>query len=518
MPRMAAVQRSTAHVDSLPAPVGGWNARDAWANMAPTDAVGLTNLFPGVSSVNLRGGFSNWSTGLAGQIESLLVYNGGSVSQLFGVDANTLSIYNCTTQGAVAAPVVTSLTNARWEYTNIATAGGNFLMTVNGADDLQLYDGSVWKPINSGSSPAITGVDTDTLNNILLFKNRVWLLQNNTLVAWYLPTQSIAGVAQELDLSSVATLGGYLVDMAAWTIDAGYGADDMLVFVTSQGEIIVYRGTDPASDATWALVGVWQLGAPVGKRCMLKFGGDTLLISLDGLLPLASALQSSRLDPRVAISDKIQGALSAATSTYKNSFGWQVFYYPKANAVWINVPVQTNGQQQYVMNTITTSWCNFTGWNANCWALFNDEPYFGGNAVVCKAWDSTYADNATNINGLAFQAFNYFDLRGVEKYFTRARPIITTTGQPNIQVGMSIDFSISENVTPIPYSLTSPGSWDVGLWDVASWGQSLNQIANWQGITGIGYCGGPQFQTASQDVQINWSSTDVVFQTGWAGI
>lgn len=519
MPRSGAlVQRGLTHVDSLPAPVGGWNARDAWANMAPTDAVQLTNLYPGQSSVDLRGGYVNWATGLSGQVETLMAYNGGATEQLFAIDAGGKNIYDVTTQGAVGAPVVTGLSNARWEYTNVATPGGNFLMAVNGLDDLRLYDGTTWAAINSGTSPAITGVATDTLNNILLFKNRVWFLQKDTLVAWYLPTESIAGVAQELDLSSVATLGGYLVDMAAWTIDAGYGADDMLVFVTSQGEIIVYRGTDPASDATWALVGVWQLGAPIGNRCMLKYGGDTLIISLDGLLPLSSALQSSRLDPRVALSDKIQGAISAATSTYQNSFGWQIFYYPKSNAVWVNVPVQTGGQQQYVMNTITTSWCNFTNWAANCWALFGDNPYFGGNGVVCKAWDGGYADNATNINGLAFQAFNYFEMRGVEKYFTRARPIITSNGQPNVQVGMSIDFSIDENVTPIPYAASSPGIWDSGLWDVALWGQSLNQTANWQGITGIGYCGGPQFQCASQGVQIKWSSTDVVFQAGWAGI
>lgn len=516
--RPALIQRNLTHVDSLPAPVGGWNARDAWANMAPTDAVQLTNLFPGVSSVDLRGGYINWATGMSGQIETVMAYNGANVSNLFAIAAGAKSIYDVTSQGAVGAAVVTGLTNARWEYTNVTTPGGNFMYAVNGVDKPLLYDGTNWTAIDNMSSPAITGVTSTTLNNVLLFKNRVWFIQKNTLIAWYLPTQSIGGAAQELDLSSVATLGGYLVDMAAWTVDAGYGADDMLVFVTSQGEIIVYRGTDPASAATWTLVGVWQLGAPVGNRCMLKYGGDTLILSLDGLLPLASALQSSRLDPRVALSDKIQGAISAATSTYQSSFGWQIFYYAKANAIWVNVPVAVGQQQQYTMNTITTSWCNFTNWPANCWTLFNDEPYFGGNGVVCKAWDNGYADNGANINGLAFQAFNYFELRGVEKYFTRARPIISSTGQPNVLVGMSIDFSLDENATPISYSSSSPGTWDNGLWDVALWGQSLNQTANWQGITGIGYCGGPQFQSASQGIQVKWSSTDVVFQTGWAGI
>ena len=54
--RRRLIQRTQANVASLPPPVGGWNARDALANMAPTDAVTLDNLFPGVSSVTLRGG------------------------------------------------------------------------------------------------------------------------------------------------------------------------------------------------------------------------------------------------------------------------------------------------------------------------------------------------------------------------------------------------------------------------------------------------------------------------------
>jgi hypothetical protein len=170
------------------------------------------------------------------------------------------------------------------------------------------------------------------------------------------------------------------------------------------------------------------------------------------------------------------------------------------------------------MNTITSAWCNFQNWAANCWALFNDEPYFGENGKVFKAWDSSYADNGANITSSSTQAFNYFEMRGVEKYFTRARPNILTTGSPAIKVGLAVDFDLNEMPTPVSYAPTSYGVWDSGTWDNALWGQSLSLSSNWQGVTGIGYCAAPQFQTASSGIQISWASTDVVFQTGWAGI
>jgi hypothetical protein len=50
------------------------------------------------------------------------------------------------------------------------------------------------------------------------------------------------------------------------------------------------------------------------------------------------------------------------------------------------------------------------------------------------------------------------------------------------------------------------------------WGSDLQITNAWQGITGIGYCGALQLKSASSGLQIEWAATDVVFQTGWAGV
>ena len=514
------VQGNAARVASVPAPVGGWNARDSIANMEPLDAVQLINFFPTISNCVLRGGSTNWATGMTGQVQTIMVYNGSTSSKMFAaVGTPDLKFYDASTAGAATATTVTGLTNAIWEYINITTTGGTYLYAVNGADKPRLYDGTSWVAIDAASTPAITGVTTTTLSNVTLFKNRLWFIQKDTLKAWYLPTSSVGGAAQVLDLSSIAKFGGKLVDLDTWTIDAGYGVDDNLVFVTSNGEVIVYRGTDPASDATWALTGIWKLGSPIGNRSMLKWGGDLLILTYDGLMPMAQSLQSSRLDPRVALSNKIQGAIVAATAAYSSStVGWQVYYNARRNAVWINVPIAEGQQEQYVMNTITTSWAQFQGWTANVWETYNDNPYYGGNGVVVRAWDDTYVDNTSNISTNVFQAFNYFDSRGVKKYFTRARPSIFTNGAPAIFVGINVDFNVDDTTAPISASASAVGLWDAGTWDSALWGSGLQITNNWQGVTGLGYCGSIQLKSASSGLQIEWASTDVVFQAGWAGI
>jgi hypothetical protein len=505
-------------VASLPAPVGGWNARDALANMAPTDAVYLENMFPSVSNVNLRGGYVKHAVGLPAEVQTLMTYNAGSDVQLFAISDG--KIFDVTSAGTAGSALVASLANSQWEYTNVTTGGGQFLYAANGVDKPLLFNGTTWTPIDGVSTPAITGVTTTNLIQPTLFKNRMWFIEKDTLKAWYLPVSSVGGAANVLDLSSVMHLGGKLQAMATWTIDAGYGVDDNLVFISDQGEVAVYRGTDPTSASTWSLIGVWIIGAPISRRCMAKYGGDLLILTLDGLIPFASALQSSRLDPNIALSDKIQGAFAAAARIYKDTFGWGLLYNPLNNALIVNVPVST-GQQQFVMNNITKAWCNFTGWNAACWALVENEPYFGGNTYVAKAWtagDGGYADDGEPIRTKALQAFNYFETRGVIKYFTRARPSIFSNGQPSVVIGINTDFQTADQTGAVSFSPTVAGLWNVGLWDVALWGSDVVITNNQSGVTGIGYSGAISFNSSSKNLQVQWASTDVVYQIGWAGI
>ncbi len=502
--------RNTA-TTSLPCPTGGWNALDSLADMPPTDARFLVNWFPSTTDILLRFGYSNHATGLGAQVETLAHYSGGATDKLFAW-AGT-SVFDATASGAVGAAVVTALTNARWQFINVANAAGNWFMAVNGVDKLLLYDGTTWEKVDGGSAHAITGVTTSTLVNIYGFKHRVWFIQKNTLDLWYLGTDAISGAATKFSLAGVCKKGGYLVGINSWTIDAGEGVDDYLVFMTSQGELIAYKGTDPASATTWALHGVWELGAPIGYRCFTKYSGDLLIICQDGVQPLSGALQSSRVNPRVSLTNKIQYATSAAISSYSANFGWQLLNFPKENMLFLNVPISVGSQQQFVMNNITRAWCNFTGWAANCWELFQDNPYFGGNGVVCQAWN-TNADNGTNINAVGAQAYSYFGARGTQKRWTLSRPIIQANGLPSIQSGLDIDFD-EEQVTPIAVQAFAPDSaWDTSLWDAGIWGGSLSVYKYWQGINGIGFAASYRIQGASNGVETRWLGTDFVFEKG----
>lgn len=498
---------------SVPSPVGGWNARDPLGAMDSKDAVTLVNWVAKPSYCEVRAGFTNWATGIPGTVESLMGYEAANgTEQLFAAsnNAGTCAIYNATSAGAVGAAVVSGLTNARFQHVNFTTPGGSFLFLVNGADAPRHWNGTVW------TTPAITGIGSpSSLVDVTVHKSRLWFAAVNSLSLWYLPVNSVAGAAVEFPLGSIFRSGGSIRAIGNWTIDAGQGVDDHLVIVTTEGEVAVYKGSDPSVASLWYLVGIWQIGAPVGRRCLVKYAGDLLIISKDGVLPLSEALQSTRVNNRVALTDKIQNAISESTTTYGNNFGWELELYPPENMLILNVPTSsTSGTavEQYVMNTISRAWSRFTGMNGACWELFNDQLFFGTAGAVCRAWDGL-SDAGAAITADALPAFNYFSGRTQLKQWTMARPILNTQNVPAVTMGLNVDFDTANPVTVSAFTANTQAIWGTSVWGSGLWA-GPRIIKDWQTVSGLGYCAAAYLRVTSSTASTQWSSVDYMWITG----
>ena len=150
---MRLTRRQVSRTASIQAPTGGLNAKDAIANMKETEAVTMDNWFPTPSSVDIRNGYASHVTGM-GAVETLMSYINGATQNIFGISGG--SIYDVTTAGAVGAAVVSGLTNSKFQHITMGTAGGYYLMAVNGADKLRYYNGTAWDFWLGAGSGAVT--------------------------------------------------------------------------------------------------------------------------------------------------------------------------------------------------------------------------------------------------------------------------------------------------------------------------------------------------------------------------
>lgn len=493
-----------AKITSFPAPVGGLNSRDSLADMKASDAVILENWYPKQNSVVIRKGYINWVTGVPTATQSLFKYAPITGGYKIFAAAGT-AFYDVTATGALGAAVVSGLSNAQWQYTNITTPGGSFIWCVNGADLAQMYNGTTW------ANPAVTGVSTANIIQVNVFGNRLFMVEKNTMKVWYLAVQSIAGAATSFDLSTIFTRGGYLMAMGTWSVDAGSGLDDQAVFVSSEGEVAIYKGIDPAS---WVKTGLYFVGRPIGRRCFTRFAGDFLLMCEQGLYPLSRALQSATIDRAVAITDKIQNDISEAVSLYGTNFGWSVTVFPDQNQLWINVPTTTGMAIQFVQNTLSGSWTKFTNMNAYCWEVVGQGLYFGGANTVYKAWTGQF-DVLAQVQADALVAYQHFGRPAQNKFFTMVRPSIVADGIPSILFGLNVDF-LNQPVSGALSFITPINAmvWGSMVWGSMIWGGGLQQISSWQTVGGLGRYAAMRLTIQANGSQVEWNATDYVFQVG----
>lgn len=597
-------RQQTAQSRSVPASVGGVNARDALANMPETDAIVMDNWFCLPSYIAVRNGCISWATGLLTNVETVMAYNGQSSNKVFGIAGG--KIYDATTQGAVGAAIVSSLNSSRWQHQMFASGGGNILILADGADAPLRYDSAVQGslellgslvggtlytagtytnvPLTGGhgsgaqatvivaggavtsvtlttvgsgyqvsdvlsaaaaniggtgsgfsitvqtiggwSTTTISGTNTVTgaalipsnLITVTVHQTRCWYIENNSMNVWYAGPLAYQGVLTLLPLAQVFTKGGYLMQMASWTIDNVEGINAYAAFITSEGEVAVYQGYDPTQQSTWSLVGVFKIGRPIGRRCICKFGSDVLCITADGLSPLSKGLLTDRTQPESQITYKILNAINSDVQSYGANFGWQVIEYPIGNKLIINVPETTNSSMhQWVKNTVRADdggWSRFRNWNANCWEVQQDTLYFGGNGVIYVA-DTGTSDAGTPITCDCLPAYSYFDVLGQLKNFCFARPIFQASASVQPVITLNVDY---QNISPasIPVLTGGVAQWDVSLWDVTPWGDVSPSITvkNWLGVSGYGYAASGRVTMQIKGVACQWYSTDYLFETG----
>lgn len=474
---------------SIPASIKGWDAISSVADMPPDHAIQLDNFIPRPGYLEPRRGSQMHSNTSAAStpIETLMAYNSPTTNatKLFAIGGGV--IYDVT--ATASATIVTGLSNSRAQHVNFTnTADKTFLFVANGVDSLLVYDAT-----GGWATAGVTGLTA--IAQVNAWKGRLWFVQDQSTVVGYLGVGAVSGSASTFDLGPLMSQGGYVNAIGTWTVDTKQTVDEYIAFISSKGQVFVYQGTDPSSANTFALVGVYNLGAPIGRRCFLRISGNLWIITMDGVIPMTEMLAIDRSDaPRVALTSMIMNAMNQAVQNYSQNFGWQFISYPRGTLAILNIPLIASKQSmQFVMNTITGAWCRFLSIDAQCWELFNDRLYFGSIDGKVYKWDvgsGDYSgDEDLGITATVQTAFNYFDTRGWKKRFTAIRPIINTDGSTILPgVGLNVDFGTNGFVST-PASVNSPHAlWDVAQWDVAQWPDNSNLVANWTTVDGIGQC------------------------------
>ncbi len=499
----------------LPSPTGGLNARDSLDKMDMIDAIVMDNYMPNNTQVTLRRGYRPYAS-IGHAVKTLVEYQSPMKQNRFFAFANG-SIFDITVADNPINFQKNFLDN-NWRTCQFK----NRLFAVNGIDTPQTYIPDESGVRGTWQDVSFTGenLNLKKLVNVCVSKQRLWFIEKGSLTVWYNEGVSeVQGTLLPLDLNTIVTKGGYLVAAGCWTIDGGEGMDDMTVFVTSVGEVLIYRGSNPNSADDWQLKGVYQISRPIGYNCLLPYHGDLVVICEEGYMPLSKSLaMQNATNTQIAFSDKIRDLVLSRTKANATKEGWQGIVYSRGGYALFNVPVAQQFEQ-HVVNTTTGAWCRFTNIRSFCWGLFNNRLYFGTDSGV-MLFDEGYTDDGQPIIGTVEQAFTNFQTPSLKK-IQLMNPRTKSSSPYALVTYWNTDYGSVARQNLLSVGVAGTSVWNNVRWSSSQqksgtfWATLKGKIrSQWIGCNATGFKFSLVFKTKTKGTLIEWYETGVRYEQG----
>jgi hypothetical protein len=471
--------------------------------MPSSDCVSAVNLIGAENGLRCRLGYSEWCTGLTGvtnnEVRTIIPYTGSTVgsNRLFAAtESGIWEVSNSTPTPTLVCSFATPTGNAGYgTAAAMVTVAGHFLLYCDEVNGLHVYTESSgsWAAVTQGTGPTqIDGVNPSRLAHVAVFKNRAWFTERETANAWYLPVSQVYGTASRFSLGSVFRQGGTLVGLWNWTYDGGSGLDDSLVAISAGGDVAVYQGTDPASAGTFSLRGVWQMGAPpVSRRIASTSGGDLLLLSRQGLLPISRLVVGSSSGVEYATA-KIANLVNKLMLERAGLQAWDLVQHPEDNSLLLLVP--RGGSEVSIQLAQAVA--------GRGWFLYEELPMLSAAPWVGQLFfgteDGRVCLNAGYLDAVELGVGSYapvewrlltaFNTLGAprQKQVQLLRPLFLSEGAaPNFAVAARYDYDQTE-LPSVQLVLGGDDTWDSGTWDDTLWGGRTMVTSESRGASGMG--------------------------------
>lgn len=485
-------------------PSRGMNARDALSLMAPVYGISLVNVLCEQYGLRTRKGYKEWTstlggTGDSGPVGSILVYYPaiGGTPKVFAT--RSVNLYDVTAGGTPGAPLLTTLSSLYVTSIMFHNTAGAFLLACADNGGYFYYNGTAWTvPTFGAGTGQIGNIDPAKLCFVMEWKKKVWFVEKDSTHAWYLATSAITGPATMFDFGEHFSRGGKLVALANWTVDGGQGVDDYLIAVSSQGDVVIYQGTDPNSASTFKQQGRWSIGAlPAGRRSVYASGGDVYILSQQGVIPVSKLLAAGKdveVRAKISLSYLVDPIVADQMQRTSQLAGWQIVLLAKEELVVVGMP----DGRYLAMKTTTDGWSILKDLPYSCFGTYDATIYAGSrDGRVLSGFDGQFDDFKLGVRSgepvrcevtPAYQSPS----RGKSMTVLMMRPTFLSQVDPTIRFAMLFDYGIPTNVIVPSLPTRVPDAWGVGLWNSAIWSGSQKPIKRWYGAAGQGIATTPQ--------------------------
>jgi hypothetical protein len=361
-------------------PLKGLNLYDNPFTMSPDYAVELVNFMPPTTTFSVRPG-KEYILTIEGQVKGLSSYIVGS-----SIDYGKYW-YNMTIKYGRASLLITKVTDIKNQSSFIGIDLTNnstlFLGTCENSDyndDSALFRHTLF--FTSGNNKSTMNLyhqqkgiknfalmigqdghqEIGNIQNITIFKNHLFLSSKESLNVYFIDTKyadildpinsafwrAVENIfsphfGASFSLEGIVQKGGQIIKLTGISKSGADKINSYLVIITTEGEIVLYDGTDP-TDTTgqkWIVAGRFEIPPPINRFCFVEMEGDLIVVTRNGLVSLKRVIfgQSSQ------ITENLEYRLLSLFSQYMftlPSFSQfiSLYYHPRNRLLMLNIPTQ----------------------------------------------------------------------------------------------------------------------------------------------------------------------------------
>jgi len=288
--------------------------------------------------------------------------------------------------------------------------------------------------------------------------------------------------------------------------------------------MLIYKGTDPSQVNQFTGQGVWYIGRMMqGRRNAINMGGELLVMTNYGIMQMSKLISGApATDESVSITFKINPRINTVMQRMQEFYGWEMVYNPRDQITIVITPKEiSQPYKQFVYNTATRAWCEFSGLPMKTAVMWRNKLYFGTDdnrvctyegyldRVLLNPAEGTYEP----VEWESLTGFQGFSEPAQNKRVHFLRPLFIGAATPVYRIVARYDFNLTPPQGSAIFPATAGGIWNLASWDFSTWGGGYVVAQVPKGGSGLGRYVALYMRGRSAS-ELTHVGTDTLYDTG----
>ena len=204
----------------------------------------------------------------------------------------------------------------------------------------------------------------------------------------------------------------------------------------------------------------------MGMNAHIGIGGDMLIATVDGIVPISGAITKDRSELELAAITRNIKPMWRTEVLEKREWPWTMCKWDEYGGLFVTWPGGPPGKRWCAAaNLATGAWCRFVGYDATCFIRMRGDMFFGTQDGIIMQADRTGYDDGMPYTAILVGGWEVFQSPGQTITWRQARASFAARANEPFAPQLSATTDYVVVLPPPPNAGRIPACWTYGTRD-----------------------------------------------------